>query len=250
MPRKRYVVIGEGAAGLAAAEELRRLAPHALVGLFTDEPHPGYFRAALTNFLLGELREDQLFVNPPDFYDTLSIRRAFARVLSVDPTRGQLWNTSSSEPTPFDGLIVASGARPRPPPFEGGLLPGVVTLRTLHDARFLMDWLSLGKLERVVVLGGGPLGLEWAHALLERGARVTLVERAGRLLPSALDEVASDLLALRLKSAGIDVSLGEQVLSAYPDVAGNVAGVRLASGRNVPCTLVAVALGVHERAAW
>jgi NADPH-dependent 2,4-dienoyl-CoA reductase/sulfur reductase-like enzyme/pSer/pThr/pTyr-binding forkhead associated (FHA) protein len=244
MARARYVVIGEGAAGLAAAHELRRLSPHAAIGLFTDEPHPGYFRAALTNFLLGELREDQLWVNPPDFYDTWGIRRAFARVVAVDPARGLLWDSSSSEPTAFDGLLVASGARPRPPPFQGGLLPGVVTLRTLHDARRLMDWLRLGRLERAVVLGGGPLGLEWAQALLERGVQVCLIERAPRLLPGSLDEVASDLLALRLRQAGIEVVLGDQVVNAYPDASGNVAGVRLASGRDIPGALVAVALGV------
>ena len=74
-------MIGEGAAGLTAAEELRRLEPHAAIGLFTDEPHPSYFRAALTNYLLGELREDQLWFGPPDFYDSFRIRRAFARVV-------------------------------------------------------------------------------------------------------------------------------------------------------------------------
>lgn len=244
MARGRYLVIGEGAAGVAAAQELRRLSREVAVGVFTDEPCPSYFRAALTNFLLGELREDQLWIHAPDFYERHSIRRAFARVLGVDPARGLVWTTSSPEPIAYDGLLVATGARPRPPPFEGGLLPGVVTLRSLHDARLLMDRLRLGGLERAVVLGGGPLGLEWAQALLERGVKVTLVERAARLLPGALDEVGSDLLALRLRKAGVDVVLGDQVTAAYPDRFGNVAGVRFASGRDVPATLVAVALGV------
>ena len=69
MARKRYVIVGDGAAGLTAAEEIRRRAPDAAIGVFCDDPNPGYFRAALTNFLLGELREDQLWAVAPNFYD-------------------------------------------------------------------------------------------------------------------------------------------------------------------------------------
>ena len=68
MARKRYLIVGDGAAGLTAAEEIRRRDAEAAIGVFCDDPNPGYFRAALTNFLLGELREDQLWVVAPDFY--------------------------------------------------------------------------------------------------------------------------------------------------------------------------------------
>jgi NADPH-dependent 2,4-dienoyl-CoA reductase/sulfur reductase-like enzyme/pSer/pThr/pTyr-binding forkhead associated (FHA) protein len=244
MPKKRYVVIGEGAAGMTAAEELRRLEPQAAIGVFSEEPHPSYFRAALTNYLLGELREDQLWVNPPNFFESQSIRRAFARVVRVDAARGELWDSSSTEPTPFDALLVASGARARTPSFEGAGLLGVVTLRTLFDARVVMDSVRLRGLSSAVILGAGPLGLEWAHALLERGSRVTLVERANRLMPSALDEVASDLVAARLRQAGIELALGDEVLAARPGQNGSVGGVVLRSGRQIGCELVAAALGV------
>jgi ferredoxin-nitrate reductase len=95
-----------------------------------------------------------------------------------------------------------------------------------------------------VVLGGGALGLEWAHALLEHGVKVTLIERAPRFLPGALDEVASDLLAARLRKAGIDVLLGDEVRVVHPGPRG-VAGITLASGRSIPCEIVCAALGVQ-----
>jgi len=123
-------------------------------------------------------------------------------------------------------------------------LPGVVTLRTLHDARLLMDWLALGTLRRAVVLGGGPLGLEWAHALLERGLGVTLVERGARLMSGALDEVASDLLAARLRKSGIEVIFGAEALEAFPGAHGGVAGVVLSNGQRLEASLVAAALGI------
>ncbi|HET9956136.1 MAG TPA: FAD-dependent oxidoreductase [Polyangiaceae bacterium] len=244
MARKRYVVIGEGAAGLTAVEELRRLDAHAVIGLFSDEPYPAYFRAALTNYLLGELREDQLFVQAPDFFQAARIRRALTRVVAIDPKRGLVWDAGSAQPTPFDALLVASGAYARPPTFEGGALPGVVTLRTLYDARVVMEWLRLGSLKSAVILGAGPLGLEWAHALLEHRIQVTIIERGTRLLASALDEVASDLLAARLRQAGVQVIFADEVVRAYAGPSGSVAGVVLRSGQQLACGLVAAALGV------
>ena len=244
MARKRFVIIGDGAAGLAAAERLRRGDPSASIGIFTDDPSPGYYRAALTNYLLGELREDQLWAVSPDFYDSLGLRRVFGRVVGVDTQRGVVWDTTSPTPTPFDHLLVASGARPRPPSFDGAHLPGVMTLRTIQDARQVVDHVRLRRLTRAVVLGGGALGLEWAHALAEHGVKVTILERSARFLPNALDEVASDLLAARLRQAGINVVLGDAVVAARPGHDGSVAAVVTQQGRTFECGLVAAALGV------
>jgi nitrite reductase (NADH) large subunit len=244
MARRRFVIIGDGAAGLAAAERLRELDAAASIGVFTDDPSPGYYRAALTNYLLGELREDQLWAVSPDFYESLGIHRIFGRVVGVDTTRSVVWDTASPTPTPYDALLVASGARPRTPSLEGAHLPGVMTLRTIQDARQVIDQVRLRRLERAVVLGGGALGLEWAHALREQGVAVALVEVAPRLLPGALDEVASDLLAARLRQAGIQVLLGDAVVRANPGPDGTLGSVMLRSGQTLPCGLLAAALGV------
>ncbi len=243
MARKRYLIIGDGAAGLTAAASLRIADPEAVIGVFSDEPVPGYYRAALTNYLLGELREDQLFAVAPDFYQTYGIHRIFSRVVGVDAARSAVWCSTSPEPAGYDQLLVAAGARARAPSFEGAHLPGVLTLRTIADARQVYDAVRLRGLKTAVVLGGGALGLEWAHALLEHGVKVTLIERSPRFLPGALDEVASDLLATRLRKAGIDVLFNDEVRAVHPGPRG-VAGVTLASGRGLPCELVAAALGV------
>ncbi|MDF3072064.1 MAG: hypothetical protein K0R38_7665, partial [Polyangiaceae bacterium] len=243
MARKRYVIVGDGAAGLTAAEEIRRRAPDAAIGVFCDDPNPGYFRAALTNFLLGELREDQLWAVAPNFYDTRRIERVFTRVLRVDPQKRELWCSGNPTPLPYDALLVATGARARPPNFHGSHLPGVLTLRTIQDARRVVDTLR-GNVKRAVVLGGGALGLEWTHALLERGVHVTLVERAPRFMPRALDAVASDLLATRLRKAGVEVVLGEEVARAEQGPSGAVNALVTSTGRRIPCELVGSALGI------
>jgi NADPH-dependent 2,4-dienoyl-CoA reductase/sulfur reductase-like enzyme/pSer/pThr/pTyr-binding forkhead associated (FHA) protein len=243
MARKRYVIVGDGAAGLTAAEEIRRRAPDAAIGIFCDDPNPGYFRAALTNFLLGELREDQLWAVAPNFYETRRIERVFTRVLRVEPQKQEVWCSGNAAPLPYDALLVATGARARPPSFQGSHLPGILTLRTVQDARRIVDTLR-GQVQRAVVLGGGALGLEWTHALLERGVHVTLLERGARFMPRALDAVASDLLAARLRRAGVEVVLGEEVVRAEPGPRGAVAALVTNTGRRIPCELVGTALGI------
>jgi NADPH-dependent 2,4-dienoyl-CoA reductase/sulfur reductase-like enzyme/pSer/pThr/pTyr-binding forkhead associated (FHA) protein len=243
MARKRYLIVGDGAAGLTAAEEIRRRDEGAAIGIFCDDPNPGYFRAALTNFLLGELREDQLWAVAPDFYAKRGIERVFTRVLRVDPAKREVWCSGNPAPLGYDALLVASGARARPPAFPGSHLPGVLTLRTIQDARRVVDTLR-GRVERAVVLGGGALGLEWTHALLERGVHVTLLERGPRFMPSALDAVASDLLVARLRKAGVDVALGEEVAAAEHGPSGAVGAIVTKTGRRIACDLVAAALGI------
>src|SRR6266851_2670480 len=172
MGQKRYLIIGDGAAGTRAAEHIRKADPHGLIAIYSDDPNPAYFRAALTNYLLGELREDQIWAVPPTFYGELSINRVLARVASVDARRSELWLTSGGRPETFDYLLVGSGSRARPPAFDGAMLPGVMTMRTLQDVRRVLDLIKLYGLKRAVVLGGGPLGLEWAQGLRARGVEV------------------------------------------------------------------------------
>ncbi|HEX7451297.1 MAG TPA: FAD/NAD(P)-binding oxidoreductase, partial [Polyangiaceae bacterium] len=110
MARKRYLIIGDGAAGLTAAASLRAFDSEAVIGVFSDEPVPGYYRAALTNYLLGELREDQLFAVAPDFYQRYGIHRIYTRVVKVDAAASAVWCSTSPEPTGYDQLLIASGA--------------------------------------------------------------------------------------------------------------------------------------------
>ncbi len=245
MARKRYLIIGDGAAGVTAAQTLRSLDAAARIAIVSDDPHPGYFRAALTNYLLGELREDQLWAVPPDFYQRARVERVYCRVAAVDTARARVWETGGGTPIPYDALLVASGARPRAAHFPGAHLRGVQTMRTIVDVREIAELLAHGTVRSAVVLGGGPLGLEWAHGLHERGVKVHLLERSPRLMGNVLDAVCSDLLAARLKSAGIEVHLGEYVVHAYPGQQGGVGAITTQTGRAIQCELVAVAFGVE-----
>ncbi|HEY4158325.1 MAG TPA: FAD-dependent oxidoreductase, partial [Polyangiaceae bacterium] len=179
-----------------------------------------------------------------DFYERNAIHRIYTRVVAVDAARAEVWCSTSPESTKYDALLIASGSRARAPSFDGAYFPGVLTLRTIADARQVYDAVKLRGLKSALVLGGGALGLEWAHALLEHGVKVTLMERAPRFLPGALDEVGSDLLATRLRKGGIEVILGDEVRMVHPGPNGSAAGVTTLQGRTIHCEIVAAALGV------
>jgi pSer/pThr/pTyr-binding forkhead associated (FHA) protein len=119
-----------------------------------------------------------------------------------------------------------------------------MTMRTLQDVHRVMDLIKLKGLKTAVVVGGGPLALEWAHGLSHRGVNVMIVVREQKFLPGAIDGVASDLLLARLRHAGVQVRMGDEVVAAVPGPQGRVGGVMLKSGERVACELVCAAIGV------
>ena len=244
MSQKRYIIIGDGAAGTTAAQSLRMHDKNATIAILSDDPHAAYYRAALTNYLLGELREEQIWAVPPSFYDEYAIHRALVRVAKVDTERSLVWLAQGGRPIGYDALVLACGARARPPTFDGSWLPGIMTMRTLQDVHRVMDLIQLKGLRTAVITGGGPLALEWAHGLSHRGVNVMMVVRDTKFLPTAIDNVSSDLLLARLRSAGVQVRMGDEIVAALPGPQGRVGGVVLKSGERVQCELVGCAIGV------
>jgi len=244
MARKHYLIIGDGAAGTTAAQHLRANDPKCALTIFSDDPHAAYFRAALTNYLLGELREEQIWAVPPTFYADVQVNRVLARVAGVDTARSQLWLAQGGAAIPYDGLVLAAGSRANAPRFEGAWLPGVMTMRTLQDVRRVMDLIKLRGMQRAVVIGGGPLALEWAHGLNHRGVKVTMFVREPKFLPGRLDAVGSDLLLARLRQGGVDVRMADEIVAAVPGRDGRVAAAVTKNREQIPCELVAAAIGV------
>ena len=241
-----YVVIGDGAAGTTAAQYIRRRDPNGRITIYSDDPNAAYYRAALTNYLIGELREDQLFAVPPDFYARNRIARAFARVAAIDTANQRLVLASGGAPVAYDRLCIASGSSPNPPPFAGADLFGVMTMRTLQDARTFMEDLRSGRVKRAVVVGGGPLALEWAQGLRARGADVTYILRGREFMGGVLDATSSDLVASRLRAFGCDLRVDEEVAEVIGDTHGRVRAVQLKnSGQRVECQLVCAAIGIR-----
>ena len=246
-----YVVIGDGAAGTTAAQYARKRDPDGKITIYSDDPNAAYYRAALTNYLIGELREDQLFAVPPDFYARNRVERLHARVGSIDTGAHTISLTSGGAPVSYDRLCIAAGSRPNPPPFPGADLAGVMTMRTMQDARAFMEDLRSGRVKRAVVIGGGPLALEWAQGLRARGAEVVYILRGREFMGGILDKTGSDLVASRLRAFGCDLRMEEEVAEVIGDKHGRVRGVALKNGGDrIQAQLVCAAIGIRMNTAF
>jgi nitrite reductase (NADH) large subunit len=241
----RHVIIGDGGAGLTAAHFIRQADAGARIEIYSEDPNAAYYRAALTNYLIGELREAQLFAIPPDFFRIHNIQRIHDRVLAVDGRNSRLTLAQGGE-VAYDQLLIAAGARPNPPEFPGVELTGVMTMRTLQDARTVMDLASSKRLRQAVVVGGGLLGIEWVQGLLHHHTKVIYLLRGERFFEQGLDQTASDLVISRLRAAGVDVRINEEIGEALGGKGGRVRAVRLKnSGDEIECQLVGIAIGIR-----
>jgi pSer/pThr/pTyr-binding forkhead associated (FHA) protein/NADPH-dependent 2,4-dienoyl-CoA reductase/sulfur reductase-like enzyme len=241
----RYAIIGDGGAGTTAAYYIRQSDPKAQIEIYSDDPNAAYYRAALTNYLIGELREAQLFATPPDFYETNAIKRVLGRVMKLDAENSRFTLDDGADVS-YDQLLIAAGASPNPPNFPGADLPGVMTMRTLQDARTVMDQISAKRFKQAVVVGGGPLGIEWVQGLLHHHVRVIYLLRGDVFFERALDRTASDLVISRLRSEGVDVRTNEEIGEVLAGKDGRMRAVRLKnSGEEIECQLVGAAIGIR-----
>jgi len=240
-----YIIIGDGGAGTTAAHYIRQADSSGQIEIYSDDPNAAYYRAALTNYLIGELREAQLFAVPPDFYQSQNIQRSLGRVTALDAKNCHFTLEDGSE-VGYDQLLIAAGASPNAPSFSGAELRGVMTMRSLQDARTVMDLVSAKRLRQAVVVGGGPLGIEWVQGLLHHDVRVIYLLRGDMFFERALDRTASDLVISRLRSEGVDVRINEEIGAALAGRDGRMRAIRLKnSGEEVPCQLVGAAIGIR-----
>ena len=234
------VVLGGGIAGLTAAAEARRQAPHASITLVSREQSLPYYRLNLTRFLAGDIEESELEIESAQWFVEHAIQYTHAEATAID-REGKQVNLRDGRLLGYDRLVLTNGAHPFIPPFPGATRDGVTVLRTLDDARAIMRRMRPGI--RLVCIGGGLLGLETAGALARQGAVVTIVEGFASLLPRQLPPRAGSMLQQRLEAQGMTVCCGETVKELVGDE--SVQGVLLESGRLLPADLVVVAAGVR-----
>src|SRR4051794_3804044 len=235
---RRLVVVGTGMAGLAVVEEVLRRAPGGWrITMLGEEPGPVYNRILLSKLLAGDCGPGDLEVKPLAWYAAHGVDlRGGCPAASVD-TMARVVRDVAGGAHPYDALVLATGSRPVVPPLPGAELPHVGVFRTWRDVGALAGT-PVGA-RRAVVLGGGLLGLEAAAGLQARGARVTVVEPAPRLMGRQLDDAAGALLAAALHARGVATRIGVLPQEIRPD------HVLLAGGEQLPADLVVVAAGVR-----
>lgn len=235
------VVVGASYAGVQAALMAREAGYSKSVTMISDEEWLPYQRPPLSkDFLLGGTSEQSLILRDEAFCERKRIDLVLGhRVVEIDP-RAQRVTLSSGDMLNFEKLILATGSRARRVPIPGEQLDGVCYLRSISDAIDLRT--RLVGAEEIAIIGGGFIGLEVAASVAELGKKVALVEAAGRLLERAVSPIVSDFLLEIHSQAGVDVALGETVMSIEGQN-GRVSGVTLASGRKLHAGLILVGIG-------
>ena len=239
--RPSYVIIGNGIAGVTAAETLRADDAECALTIVADDPFPVYYRPALKDFLSGKLVEEKLWARPTTFYQEWDIRFLHAHVTDLN-TRQHLLRLHTGKTLQYDKLLLANGARPRTLACPGLNLNGVFTLRSIADYQQILQ--RLAGVRNVVVCGSGTLALESAETLVGRGYAVTHLLRGQRLWSEVLDAVASDMVLQEERRFGIEVCTGEEIAQIVGQN-GEVSGVQTTSGRQIPCELVLIAVGIE-----
>ena len=240
------VVVGAGQAGASLVAKLRALGVEGEITLIGAEKVPPYQRPPLSKaYLLGEMAQERLYLRPAEFYADQNITlRLDTRVTGIDRAAKTI-TLSDDETLTYDELALTVGAHPRTLPAAiGGMLDGVFAVRDLADADAMAPAFQPGK--RVLIIGGGYIGLEAAAVASKLGLEVTLVEMADRILQRVAAPQTSDYFRALHQSHGVDIREGVGLDRLLGD--DHVTGAILTDGTEVEIDFAVVGVGINPAA--
>jgi NAD(P)H-nitrite reductase large subunit len=239
-----YVIIGNGPAGVIAAETLRKTDLLGSIILIGDEPEPPYSRMAIPYLLMGDIREAGTYLRKDaNHFRNLNIELLVARADKVDTSNKKVF-LNNGKTVNYDKLLIASGSRPVAPPITGMNLPGIYPCWTLEDARHIAKLAKKGA--RVLQMGAGFIGCIILEALASRGVKLTVVEMGNRMVPRMMTEGAGSLIKKWCEKKGVKVFTSTKVEAI--EKSGNTASplkVKLSNGESLTVGLVISATGVR-----
>ena len=243
----KHLIIGNGPAGVVAAEALRRADPAAEVVLVGDENEPPYSRMAIPYLLTGNISEEGTHLRKDaGHYERLGIRLVQARAEKVDSAARSV-TLSNGDRLTYDRLLIATGSHPLRPAIAGIDLPNVHPCWTLADAREIAAKAKPGA--RVVQLGAGFIGCIILQALAERGVKLSVVEMGDRMVPRMMTAKAGGLIRLWVEKKGVQVHVNARAEAVTSTGTGSMQ-VKLSNGQSIECDLLIAAAGVRPNIAF
>jgi nitrite reductase (NADH) large subunit len=236
-----YLIIGNGAAGNAAAEAVRKNDQEGTIHIFSKGKYPFYYVPALPEYLAGEKQLDKFTIHHLDWYEKHRIDLHLdTEITRIDPDR-KVAETRQGEQYRYDKLLLATGGYSFVPPIKGADAAGVYALRTFDDAEAIKQ--KAAESRRAVLIGGGLLGLEAGNGLRKAGLEVTVVEFFPRLLPRQMDVPGAALLQKQLEEMGFTFYLGAKTQEIVREPQG--LKVVLESGEKLAADMVLISAGVR-----
>ncbi len=248
--RLALVVVGNGMAGVRAVEEIlaRGGTEQFKITIFGEEPYGNYNRILLSNVLAGSDDAGEIYLNPLDWYAENDVElRVGVRVVRID-SFAHLVHADDGTAIRYDKLILATGSRPFFPQVEGiwqdneTLTPGVFGFRSLDDCEAMINF-AAGR-SKVLVIGGGLLGLEAARGLQNRGVQAAVVQGGPSLMNAQLDHQGSAILRRLVEALGIEVHTGKKTSRILTEN-GLPSAIEFADGSRLPCDMVVMAAGIR-----
>ena len=208
---RRYVVIGNGIAGQTCAEELRKLDANASIVMIAAEKHPLYNRVALPRYLRGQVRREKVFMRTAEDYSRQNIEIHFETWVTDIDARGKIARTNHEQSFPYDALLIATGGRPKPPPWPGSdEVSQVLGFQTIDDTDAIIA--KADTAERVLVMGGSFIGYELAEGVsFRKTAKVTWIMRGPWFLRYVLDEEGGRLCRELGEAQGVEFLTSDEV---------------------------------------
>ena len=241
--KKTHIIIGTSAAGIGAANVLRRLAPEDRIVCMSAESEPPYNKCFLADYAHGQKGRDQILTLRCQMAKDKNIELMLGvRVENIDRERKAVALSDGRELL-YDTLLVATGASPFVPPVKGIDGPGVFTFHTLQDVDRILAFVKNNRTTNVVVIGAGLSGLEAADALVSHNCRVMVVERAPRVLHQQVDKASAQFIQNKMEKLGITF-LPEAHVSEIVRSGDGIKSILLKNGKQVVASLVVCAAGV------
>ena len=248
MDKSKYVIIGGGAAGVAAAEAIRQIDQNGSLTIVSDEKHTLYSRVMLSkpNFFLGKIPFDQVYLKGDDWYRENRINFLGGQTASSVDGVNKIISLTTGEKLPYEKLLLAIGVRARTLNVPGAGQSGGHYFRTLEDGKKIMADLKTGK--TAVVVGGGFISFEMADLLKLAGLDTTIILREAYFWEPILDEASGLMIENSITKNGLKII--KQAEIAEINGADSVTGVTLKNGRQLSSDLVLCGIGVINQVDW
>jgi len=210
----KHVIIGNGPAGVVAAEALRKANPKSEITMIGDEPEPPYSRMAIPYLLMGNVKEDGTYLRKGQgHFEKLGIKLVVGRAEKID-TQAKTVKLNNGTTLAYDRLLIATGSQPIKPPIPGIDAPNVHSCWTMSDARHIISLAKPGS--RVLQIGAGFIGCIIMEALASRGVQLTVVEMGDRMVPRMMTPGAGTMIKKWCEKKGVAVHTGARVESLSP----------------------------------
>ena len=238
---KDFVIIGNSAAGISAAEAIRENDKDSNVTIISDEDYNAYCRCLISYFLAGDISEEKLIYRPDTFYKENNLNLVLnKKVVKVEPKKNRIVLGDKSSIN-YDVLLIATGASSKLPEDLKGLKKrGVFGLRTISQIKEILNLVPISSSS--CILGGGLIGLKAAYGLLKRKQELKVIVKSGFILSQMIDEKGSSLLMKRFRQSGVEIMTGRDIVEILGN--GDLKAVKLDTGKVIACSILIIGKGV------